>query len=158
MRVSVFLQFIVAAGLALAPAVAAAGELYAHSDLTLHAGPGEQFGGAGALDRGARITVLWCNASADWCLVRHAADEGWVPMAAIRGPGTSAREAASSDGSAAVTGASGAGKVSGSPSPTTAPAAAGVSATVNAGGASLSVGGGGVGVSVPGAGLDVKLP
>lgn len=77
------------AALALAMVAAAccgadAGQVYTHSPLTLHGGPGDGFTVTDRVDSGTQIDVLWCNASSSWCLVQHDTGQGWAPLNSLK--------------------------------------------------------------------------
>lgn len=119
------------------------GELYAHAALTLHRGPGPGFAVVSTVGAGTPITVLWCNADAEWCLISAERGQGWARLEALKvarpGGGTPAEAGGSTSG----------GRPPG-----------GVAASVSAGGvgAAVSVGGGqgvSVGVSTPAASVAV---
>jgi hypothetical protein len=128
----------------------ASGELYAHAALSLHKGPGARFGVASTVPAGTAITVLWCNASADWCLLDSGAAQGWAPIADITAKGDKADES-----NPAV-----AGTQSVSPGTT---ASAGDTASAGGGAATVAVSVGGsngisVGVASPAGSVNAKLP
>jgi uncharacterized protein YraI len=135
-----------AASAAAVPSLAWAGELFAHGELSLRRGPGPRFAVVTTVGAGQRITVLWCNASANWCLVDDGLMQGWTPIDSLR------RDSGSDSGSMANGGVSAAGVGSSVPAMTQATAAA------NAGGLGLSVNGGDISVSAGSGGVSVKLP
>ena len=81
------------------PTHAEARELFAHTELSLHRGPGEKFTVLTTVSRGSKFSVLWCNASADWCLVEEGLLQGWVPIDDIRARNTAAAASAAAVGS-----------------------------------------------------------
>lgn len=87
-----------------------AGELYTHSPLTLHGGPGDGFAITDQVDTGSQIDVLWCNGSSSWCLVEHTTGQGWAPMTSLKP--ASASPLGSDDGSLGAEGAAPSGKPS----------------------------------------------
>jgi|GEM_PF-6478585 len=123
-----------------------AGELFTHAPLTLLRGPGAEFPNVAVLAKGTPISVLWCNADADWCLVDAEQGQGWVPIATLR----ATKSGAATNG--AATAAASAGADAG-------PAAAGASATAESSGvgASVAIGNGGVSVSVSTPASSVQL-
>ena len=72
------------------PHPAAAGDLYAHGDMTLRRGPGDNFSVLSTVSAGSKVSVLWCNADGDWCLIDDGLLQGWAPIGDIkaRGDGT----------------------------------------------------------------------
>ena len=129
---------------ACATPVMAAGQLYTHGPIELHAGPGAKFRTLANLSAGTAVTVLWCNGTADWCLLDDGIDQGWAPIDDIRGQ--------------SIAGGESLGKQGTSGGALTLPDK-GVSAGSEPGGGVQS-GSGGVGISIttPGVSLSVKVP
>ena len=128
---------------AAAPTAASAGELFAHGELSLRRGPGPKFSVVTTVGPAQRITVLWCNASANWCLVDDGLMQGWAPIDSLR---RNPAAAAATDGA---------------PSGNGAPAAEGPVApavTQASSGAAIGVSVGGDGVAAAAGAASVKLP
>jgi len=140
-------RFLTSALLVLTSAVASSGaEMFTHRPLTLFSGPDARFITRATLEPGMPITVLWCNAAADWCMVRSGELQGWAPLdeLKVRGaPGDSGgrgSDGSSSDGSVVAEGS----------------AAASLASEAEKASASVAVDHQGVGVSVSAAGISVS--
>ena len=126
----------------------AAGQLYAHSDIELHSGPGPKFHVLGSVPQGTAITVLWCNGTADWCLLDDGIDQGWAMIDQIRSPSSGL----GNSGDASSTGDSGLSLPSGSDD-----SGSGLGSGSELDDGSGSTSGAGVSVNAPGAALSLKL-
>ena len=134
---------------AAAPASAYATELVAHTDLVLRRGPGTKFSTVTTVGTGEKITVLWCNGTAKWCLVDDGLLQGWTPIDTLRRiplSGTTASGGGAGLPSASTLGDSGV------------PEVQGASAAGNgSGGVNLSVGGNAVSAGA-GAAIRAAVP
>jgi hypothetical protein len=83
-------------------------------------GPGAKYNALAALDPGAKVDVIWCGTTENWCLVTFHNKKGWVPLDLLNlrpGGGGSVADGSSSSGGSSGGGSAGGGKSGGSKSP-----------------------------------------
>lgn len=141
---------------AVASASACAAELTAHNDLTLRRGPGTKFPIVTTVGTGQKIIVLWCNGTANWCLVDDGLMQGWTPLDTLRRKSLSGGATASGGGPAPSAATLGDASVPALPS-SSALGDGGGSHSVSSG-VNVSVGSGGLSVSAGPAAIRVGVP
>ena len=74
---------LVVAALAVCASPALAVTARSHLAVPLLTGPAKSYASVGVIPKTARLDVIWCGTSANWCLVEVKSRVGWVPLSAL---------------------------------------------------------------------------